>query len=109
MKITWKWRWFLPLWVGVFLLAPSYWIHSFSMFQEPPPGSEPAAWPLFQPFGALYCYREILTQARAISLDDGLAVFVFHMVPFIVFTFLVAAFIYAASSLLVNLSLQRAK
>lgn len=92
----WKWKHFLPVWLAVFWLAPSYKVHNFMMASSPPPGSDLAPPPDWISFGAVHFLDEIFNQAAQFSIGDAFSVLFFHLLPFTAYTLLLATVIYMA-------------
>ena len=91
-----KWKLFGPIWLVVFLLAPSIWVHRIMMLGARPPGSPEVAKPLFIPFGAVYFGRELWGQLLGGDFGDALAIFLVLILPILIYTFLLALIIYYA-------------
>jgi len=89
-----KWKLFLPIWLVAFLLAPSVLIHRLFMFQTPPPGSNLPGPPLFIPFGGIYFLGELWGQLVRGDFMDSLVLFIFLVLPILIYTFVISLIIY---------------
>ena len=70
-----KWKQFLPIWLIVFLLAPSIWVHRILMLGARPPGSPTESPPLMIPFGWLYFGKHLWEQLVRGDFSDALVIF----------------------------------
>ena len=93
-RVEMKWKQFLPIWLVVFLLAPSIWIHRILMFGARPPGSPEVAKPLFIPFGWLYFGRDLVEQLTRGDFGDALMIFLVLILPILIYTFLASLAVY---------------
>ena len=89
-----KWKHFLTLWLVIFLLAPSIWIHRLFLYQMPPPGSDSSGPQLFIPFGGIYFIGEIWGELIRADFTDALMIFLFLILPILIYTFFVSLVIY---------------
>lgn len=89
-----KWKLFGPIWLVVFLLAPSIWIHRILMAGGRPPGGPEVGPPLLIPFGWLYFGRHLWEQLIRGDFGDVLAIFLVLILPILIYTFIVSAIIY---------------
>lgn len=94
-----KWKYikrkqFLLIWLIVFLLAPSVSIHRLFIMTAPPPGSPVAPPPLLIPFGGVYFGRQLVEQALGGDFGDASMIFIFLILPIIVYTFFLSVLIY---------------
>ena len=89
-----KWRQFILIWLIIFLLAPSIWIHRILMFQTPPPGSNLPPPPLLIPFVGVYWGRELWGQLIRGDFVDSLVIFLVLILPILIYTFLISCIIY---------------
>ena len=89
-----KWKLFGPIWLIVFLLAPSIWVHRIMMTGAQPPGSPEIAKPLFIPFGGIYFGRQLVEQLIRGDFNDALVIFLVLVLPILIYTFLLALIIY---------------
>jgi len=89
-----KWKQFLPIWIIVFLLAPSIWIHRILMEGSPPPGSPVESPPLLIPFGWLYFGRHLWEQLIRGDFGDVLAIFLVLILPILIYTFFLSNIIH---------------
>ena len=85
-----KWKYFLLLWLAVFLLAPSIWVHKLFMFQTPPPGSNLPGPSLFIPFGGIHFIGELWGQLVRGDLADSAVIFVALILPILIYTFILS-------------------
>jgi len=85
-----KWKYFLLLWLVVFLLAPSIWVHRLLMFQTPPPGSNLPGPPLFIPFGGIYFIGELWGQVVRGDFADSAVIFVVLVLPILIYSFILS-------------------
>ncbi len=89
-----KWKYFLTLWLVIFLLAPSIWIHRLFMYQTPPPGSDLPGPELFIPFGGIYYIGQLFEQLFRGDLMDAFVVFLLLILPILIYTFIVSLVVY---------------
>ena len=89
-----KWKYFLTLWLVIFLLAPSIWIHRLFLAGAPPPGSDLSGPAFFMPFGGIYYIGELWGQLIQGDFTDVLAIFLFLILPILIYTFIVSLVIY---------------
>jgi hypothetical protein len=89
-----KWKYFLTLWLVIFLLAPSIWIHRLLLTTGAPPGSGPSDPALFIPFGGIYFIGELWGQLIAGDFMDALMIFLFLILPILIYTFIVSLIMY---------------
>jgi hypothetical protein len=92
--MIWRWKQFLLVWLVVFLLAPSIWIHKIFMLGARPACPEEVTEPLFIPFGAVYFGRQILGQFVGGDFGDSLLIFVGLILPIIIYTGILSVIIY---------------
>ena len=89
-----KWKWFLPLWLAVFLLAPSIWTHQLFMMQSAPPGMEVPGKPILVAFGAVHYFGDIVGELSRGGWGDAVAIFFLMILPILIYTFFVSIGIY---------------
>ncbi|TES84430.1 MAG: hypothetical protein E3J92_01345 [Dehalococcoidia bacterium] len=89
-----KWKQFLPVWLVVFLLAPSIWTHTLFMTGTPPPGSPETSYPLVIPFGGTYYTMDFFQQLISGDFADAIVIFLQLLLPIIVYTFFLSWLIY---------------
>ena len=90
-----KWGHFLLVWLSLFLLAPSIWIHRILMATGAPPG--PGGLPpppLLIPFGAVYFGAYLWEQLIRGDFGDALAIFLVLILPILIYTFLLSGIVY---------------
>jgi hypothetical protein len=92
--MIWRWKQFLLLWLVLFLLVPSIWIHRVFMLGARPPGSPEVTEPLFIPFGAVYFGRQLWQQLIGGDFGDALMIFIGLILPILVYTFVLSVIIY---------------
>ena len=96
-----KWKLFLPIWLAVFLLAPSIWFHRLWMINGRPPGSDIPPKPLFLPFGAINYIGDIyVVSVRGMVrgdfdfITDVIVLFISVLLPILIYTFFLSCIIY---------------
>jgi hypothetical protein len=94
-----KWRYLkskqlLLTWLVVYLLAPLIWVHRLFMLGARPPGSLEIAEPLFIPFGGVYFGWHFFEQLFGGDFGDALIIFVFLILPIVIYTFFLSVLIY---------------
>ena len=89
-----KWRQFLPVWLAVFLLAPSIWVHRIFMLATPPPGGPDESLPFLIPFGGVHFGSQFCEQLLRGDLGDSMVIFLALVLPILVYTFLLSGIIY---------------
>jgi len=91
-----KWKQFLPIWLVVFLLAPSIWCHTLFMEGTPPPGSPETSYPLVIPFGGTYYTMDFFRQFISGDFTDAIMIFLTMLLPIIIYTFFLSRLIHYA-------------
>jgi hypothetical protein len=90
-----KWKLFCPIWLVVFLLAPSIWVHRILMATGAPPGpGSPPPPPLLIPFVGVYFGRHLWEQLIRSDFGDVLAIFLVLILPILIYTFFLSCIIY---------------
>lgn len=89
-----KWKLFFPIWLIVFLLAPSILTHILLMIGATSPGSPPIPKPLFIPFGAIHYGSDLLEQLARGDVGDALVIFIILILPILIYTFVLSVIIY---------------
>ena len=88
-----RWKQILPVWLTLFLLAPSIWIHRLLMIGGRPHDAPPFIPPLFVPFGAINYGGDFLNQIARGDFMDSLVIFIILILPILVYTFLIPVII----------------
>jgi len=91
-----KWKQFLPIWLVLFLLAPSIWFHTLFMAGMPPPGSKIEGPSLIMPFGAVQFSIDFWEQLIQGDFADSLMIFSGIILPILIYTFLLSWIVYYA-------------
>jgi hypothetical protein len=91
-----RWKLFLPIWAVVFLLAPSIWCHTLFIANSPPPGSQIEGPALIMPFGAVQFGIDCFEQLFQGDLMDALMIFLWIILPILIYTFVLSWLIYYA-------------
>jgi hypothetical protein len=89
-----KWKQFLPIWLGVFLLVPSIWCHTLFIANSPPPGSNIEGPALIMPFGAVQFGIDFWEQFIQGDFMDALMIFFGIILPILIYTFVLSWLIY---------------
>jgi hypothetical protein len=89
-----KWKQYLSIWLVILLLAPSIWVHRIFMMGMPPPGSPVSSKPMFIPFGVIYFGKMMFGQLFRGDFGDPLMIFVFLILPILLYTFALSGVIY---------------
>ena len=88
-----KWKQVIPVWLILFLIAPSIWFHRLLMIGGRPPDAPPFAPPLFVPFGAVNYGGDFFNQLARGDFVDSLMILVLLILPILVYTYVVSAII----------------
>ena len=88
-----RWNQVIPIWLILFLIAPSIWIHRLFMIGGRPPDAPPFIPPLFVPFGAIHYGGDFWNQLARGDFIDSLIIFIFLILPILVYTYIVSAII----------------